>query len=427
LKTYDFTLTTSDVTVSSSRTITASLYTGITITDSSVKFEVSDNCNAVRINNVLLHWNSGTGAFAKDTVPATFSLSNPAASVDFSIVVDATSIYSYDSTTRTYSLSRTNDSHYATKQVLRDRNNLIIYSYQASTNASNSNYKIQYNIISTTTPVTITKINETTGVVVGTSLSFSFSEKLTKVIGGGMDVTNTSKTSYVGINVDWVTKSIRAMTLPAAITDGASKFSISESFLYVRKAKKQIGYALSGSSLVEGFNENTVENTDGYTRSFLIPDSLGAERMIAVHQYNNGPFVRITKEAKKNAQQILSPNTVPFDMTFDYVGAPSALNRLETPAFGRWIWTEPSGTVVNWVEYDSAQAGKKRTVVQSGLAGTNTIISPSFDCVASYGTGAFDTVSFSSTGAGSATKTSYWASLTAGDQTAVQGSAFLNT
>lgn len=47
-------------------TVTASLYGGITI-DSTTKFDVSDDCKALRINNKILHYYAADSAYFVDT------------------------------------------------------------------------------------------------------------------------------------------------------------------------------------------------------------------------------------------------------------------------------------------------------------------------------------------------------------------------
>ncbi len=149
----------------------------------------------------------------------------------------------------------------------------------------------------------------------------------------------------------------------------------------------------------------------GYERSFLIPDSANTGKMVVVHQYNNNEFVRLSKDMKKNSQEILNPNQVPpFDMTFNY-GA-NDIRRLTPPAFGRWIWSSASGTTLNWIEYDPSQTGKKKNITESALSSGSILIdlSPGFDCAISLNPGSsFDTVRFDNTNAGSSSKTNHLA------------------
>ena len=58
-------------------TVTASLYSGITLTDPLTTFDVADNCRAFRINNKVFHYYSDND-YHLDTYPdGTTSLSNP--------------------------------------------------------------------------------------------------------------------------------------------------------------------------------------------------------------------------------------------------------------------------------------------------------------------------------------------------------------
>ena len=68
LKVYDFSGTTTR-TISTSRTVPAGIYSGITITDPATKFSVSDDCSVVRINSKLGHL-QGTDYEADDIYPA---------------------------------------------------------------------------------------------------------------------------------------------------------------------------------------------------------------------------------------------------------------------------------------------------------------------------------------------------------------------
>ena len=113
--------------------------------------------------------------------------------------------------------------------------NLVILTYQESNTVGIYDYKLQFNSISQTEPITITKINET----ISNSRMMpwiSVSQKLSKVILGGLDVTDSTKANYIGKSIDWVGKTTRDMTLPPAITTVVNKFAISEAFLYVRNS-----------------------------------------------------------------------------------------------------------------------------------------------------------------------------------------------
>ena len=70
----------------------------------------------------------------------------------------------------------------------------------------------------------------------------------------------------------------------------------------------------------------------------------------------------MSKSVRQSLKAILNPNEVPsYDMTFEY-GAANSIVRLTPPSFGRWAWTSSTGTVLNWVEYDVTQTGKKKVI-----------------------------------------------------------------
>lgn len=92
LKIIPFTSTTA---VSTS-TVSANFYTGLTLTDANITFDVSDDCNGFRINKVIGHLNPNTTQYQIDTYPSgTTELTNPAFSEDFTIAVTDTGIYSH--------------------------------------------------------------------------------------------------------------------------------------------------------------------------------------------------------------------------------------------------------------------------------------------------------------------------------------------
>ena len=99
-------------------TVASSLYSGITIGASSNTFDISDDCKAIRINNIIIHKHTD-GVSYVDTLPTgVSSLANPAFSADFSLLVTDSAVYTYTPKTGSanglYTLSR-NDSFYLTK------------------------------------------------------------------------------------------------------------------------------------------------------------------------------------------------------------------------------------------------------------------------------------------------------------------------
>ena len=76
-------------------TINPNRYTGISLTNSSTTFDVSDDCKAIRINNIILHKHTDN-IFYNDTLPVgVTSLVNPAFSADFSVLVTDSAVYTY--------------------------------------------------------------------------------------------------------------------------------------------------------------------------------------------------------------------------------------------------------------------------------------------------------------------------------------------
>lgn len=117
---YDFDKTDTVVTTDPSDpvTVASSLYSGITIGASSNTFDISDDCKAIRINNIIIHKHTD-GVSYVDTLPTgVSSLANPAFSADFSLLVTDSAVYTYTPKTGSanglYTLSR-NDSFYQTK------------------------------------------------------------------------------------------------------------------------------------------------------------------------------------------------------------------------------------------------------------------------------------------------------------------------
>lgn len=114
LNTYDFTASTA-----TSRPVTAALFSGITLSDAGTKFDVSDNCNGLRINNKILHW-STSAYFADDLPTGITTLGNPAFSEDFSFVAVDNAIYTYtpkNGATAGFYTVRRNDSFFTDKKI----------------------------------------------------------------------------------------------------------------------------------------------------------------------------------------------------------------------------------------------------------------------------------------------------------------------
>lgn len=141
LKTYDFSI----ATPAPVDEVTASLYTGIDLTLATTAFAVSDDCTAMRINNVIIHKASGT--LYADTLPTGVTvLANPVFTPDFSLLVTDTAVYYYTArsgaTAGFYTLD-TNQTFYDTKRIERIGNNYLVYS-QKVTNTTLRDWKIQF-------------------------------------------------------------------------------------------------------------------------------------------------------------------------------------------------------------------------------------------------------------------------------------------
>lgn len=145
-------------------TVTASLYTGITLTDAATTFAVSDNCRAFRINDRIFHYYTDS-TYYLDTYPVgTTSLSNPVFNADFSIAVAGSGIYKYTAKTAAadgiYTVDRA-ETFTDVKKIYQDGNNYIIVA-QGTANNTHYNWKVQLNTIVNSTS---TKIGEFTGTV----------------------------------------------------------------------------------------------------------------------------------------------------------------------------------------------------------------------------------------------------------------------
>lgn len=158
------------------RTIGSTLYTGITLTDSATTFEVSEDCNALRIKDKIMHWNTnavGGANYVLDTVTfptGVTALVNVAFSGDFTIAVSDGGVYAYTApatgaaTGGSYALLKA-DTFAANKVVLKNgdfiRGSLVILAYAETATAGKYAYKLQINSLSksATGANTLTKID----------------------------------------------------------------------------------------------------------------------------------------------------------------------------------------------------------------------------------------------------------------------------
>lgn len=97
--------------VTAFKTLDSSLFNGINPVLGSTKYEVSDDCNAVRMADNIFHYDATNSVYVLDTYPSgTTTLVNPVFSDDFSLAITDSGIYSYipknGSTPGIYNLDR---------------------------------------------------------------------------------------------------------------------------------------------------------------------------------------------------------------------------------------------------------------------------------------------------------------------------------
>lgn len=134
----------SNTAISTSRTVLAALYDDIDLEDAATTFAVSDNCNVVKINNIVIRWL--VSSYVADTLPNGVTLGAAGFSEDFSILVTNSGIYSYNTSDDSYKLART-ETYHTTKSVWRDNNKLVIFSYKPSSVAGVFDFKLETNIL----------------------------------------------------------------------------------------------------------------------------------------------------------------------------------------------------------------------------------------------------------------------------------------
>jgi hypothetical protein len=95
LKVYNFDkLTSSTILAASGRLIASTLYTGVDVTTlAPASWQVSDDCNAVRIGPKVMHWDNNASNYVLDTFPTGATITNPTFTSQFSHVVTDDAIY----------------------------------------------------------------------------------------------------------------------------------------------------------------------------------------------------------------------------------------------------------------------------------------------------------------------------------------------
>ena len=152
LKVYNFEKpATATIAAGDGRLITASLYTGVDVTTlAAASWQVSDDCNALRIGSKVMHWNNNTNAYVLDTFPAGATITNPVFSSDFSQVVTDDAIYHWTKPSGSapiYVLDRTEQSN-PIRKVWKNANNTLVFTHkETSAGSGKYNWKLQYNTV----------------------------------------------------------------------------------------------------------------------------------------------------------------------------------------------------------------------------------------------------------------------------------------
>jgi hypothetical protein len=78
----------------SGKVIASSLYSGVDVTTlPAASWQISDDCNAVRIGPKVMHWDNTNSNYVLDTFPVGSTITNPVFTSQFSHVVTDTAIY----------------------------------------------------------------------------------------------------------------------------------------------------------------------------------------------------------------------------------------------------------------------------------------------------------------------------------------------
>lgn len=82
--------------------------------------------------------------------------------------------------------------------------------------------------------------------------------------------------------------------------------------------------------------------------------------------------MRVIKDVRKSVAQILNPNRVaPEEMTLTKPADVATFTRQTYPNLGKWIYVQSTAATLNYVEYDTTQADKKKTIQKTSFTGTN--------------------------------------------------------
>lgn len=285
-------------------TVGAALYTTIDLTAVTTTFDVADNCKALRINAVILHYYTASSAYFVDTYPVgTTSLANVVFNEDFSLAVADAGVFAYTAKTALadgiYNLDRA-DTYATDKSIWKDGNNYVIATHVAL-NGTHFTWRVQLSTIASSVS---TKMTEFTGTVQTNKATIKVSPKLTKIIIQGLSSADATIPVYVGKTVDWPNKVVKDIVLPTILTAIlAPKFSLSDDFVYLNNVagdKKHSAWGFMGSTCVLSFSVAYPYPSTDYERSIIVPDQTGLKKLIILHQYKNADYERLLLDKKKS-------------------------------------------------------------------------------------------------------------------------------
>jgi hypothetical protein len=154
LKSYNFNKPgTASITEADGVLIAASTYSGIDITTLAGNlWQVSDDCNALRIGQKVMHWDNSTTNYIVDTFPSGITLNNPIFGTQFNFVVTDDAIYHWvrpasAGTAGSYVFDRI-ETFNPIRKVWRNQNNILIFTQKETTAGSGKyDWKLQYNSV----------------------------------------------------------------------------------------------------------------------------------------------------------------------------------------------------------------------------------------------------------------------------------------
>ena len=250
LKVYNFDKpTTSAILASTGRLIASTLYTGVDVTTlAAASWQVSDDCNAVRIGSKVMHWDNNTSNYVLDSFPPGATITNPVFAPQFSHVVTDEAIYHWvkpAGSAGNYVLDRTEQSN-PIRTVWRFNNGILVFTYKETTSGSGKyDWKVQPNAIVNNSLVSFAEFNgQTTDIP-----QITVSMKLSKVVVYGKRFDDATRPLYVGKSIVYEAKSSKNLELPIEVTGVANEVINTEDFLYAKNQQgemKHFGYVIMG-------------------------------------------------------------------------------------------------------------------------------------------------------------------------------------